>query len=707
VRGKSSKKRVKGEKGQALVIVLLMMLFGSLIVAPVLAHMSSGIKVGQNVYEEKMHLLYAADSGVEDALWRMNNDQLNSDLFGADDPEYDPYAYYSASNPSYAWDYDLPKSLNDNGVGITFKNMWIPKDISIPSLEVGRSIIEEGKLIITGALSGVSETEYQIKIAFYWENEAERESLRVEKIGIWLPPGFNYNDDCNLSGACAPSLVQVGPYKSGEAVVWNFSSQPQLTAFPGSSDYPMVKTVTFQFLGPSGQKPGSAVSWIDTIGVGGIDYTWDADVEVYSITSIAGGENGIEVEAYAAKIEMRKLGSAVSGDYSAVGDTLLTHTGSNRYRNQLYMQSDAAATSGSGEGQIPTTATVEAAYLYWSGWIDFHYAYGSGHSWEWREIEELIYPEDPTQANLTTLVEEVAKVNRVSFGASTDMDEVTACKWQVAPIIDQPGSEVYGGTWFYACFYNATDKVRQLIEDEKVSPNGAGTYFVKHADSVVNEPRVGYDRYYFDLCDASGPTGDKTGYPLATPAHKLPYGERQYRTRYQAAYAGWSLVIIYSSPETKGHQLYLYDIATPGFTFVLGWHDNPDFDGDGEEGGMISGFIAPDEVIYEEYAARLTCFVGEGDEGGDYTGDQMIVNDDELSNTYSPEDDVWNGKSPGLSVPGIDIDTFTVAYPTIDAGATWAQVDLPTDSDGFMLVYIILSFRSKVASGGTLSYLVR
>jgi hypothetical protein len=45
------------------------MLVGGLIIAPLLAYMGTGIKVGKEVYEERMAELYAADAGIEDALW--------------------------------------------------------------------------------------------------------------------------------------------------------------------------------------------------------------------------------------------------------------------------------------------------------------------------------------------------------------------------------------------------------------------------------------------------------------------------------------------------------------------------------------------------------------------------------------------------------------------------------------------------------------
>lgn len=106
-----------------------------------------------------------------------------------------------------------------------------------------------------------------------------------------------------------------------------------------------------------------------------------------------------------------------------------------------------------------------------------------------------------------------------------------------------------------------------------------------------------------------------------------------------------------------------------------------------------------------EYAAHLTCFVGEGDEN--YPDDYISVNLVYLSNSASPSDNVWNSASPGLTQDGIDIDTFEVTYPTIQPGEMDAEIHLETDVDSWNLVYIILSFYSEVTSGGTVSYLIR
>ena len=68
-------KLIRGEKGQALIIVLILLLLGGLITAPLLGFMSTGLIAGQ-VFEEKMEGLYAADAGIEDACWKLINGEV-------------------------------------------------------------------------------------------------------------------------------------------------------------------------------------------------------------------------------------------------------------------------------------------------------------------------------------------------------------------------------------------------------------------------------------------------------------------------------------------------------------------------------------------------------------------------------------------------------------------------------------------------------
>jgi len=179
-----------------------------------------------------------------------------------------------------------------------------------------------------------------------------------------------------------------------------------------------------------------------------------------------------------------------------------------------------------------------------------------------------------------------------------------------------------------------------------------------------------------------------------------------YQTRYQYAYGGWSLVIIYSSPETKGHQLYAYGIQTDDFTFVNGQASGGD-----KEIINVSGFLAPDDTS----GSRLTCFVGEGDSiygcNHPWSGDNdwLKVNGVSMSDSLNPSCNVWNDYSNALdnpSISGVDIDTFNMSR-AINPADTAAQIEVGSTYDIYNVIYIILSFRSEITTGGTINYRIR
>jgi hypothetical protein len=785
VRKIAVKRLIRDEKGQALILALILLVVGGLIITSLLGLMNTGLITGQ-VYENKMHELYAADAGVEDALWKMKNIELVGFLYG-----YDDYNYFTV----YPYPYDV--HVNDKAVNVTIENVWIPKDIPAPDATIARQIIEEGKLIIAGSPSLIG-AQYEIKIGY--DNACNgTANARVNRIGIWLPPGFEYvmgsSDLEKASGKPYYSAANVTPHKGGYAVIWDFVSSVLVKDFP--------KSFTFQYSGPEGQTPGAALSWIE------IDadpyYTWDADVKVYKITSTATDPNTgthTTVESYTSKIEPRKLGSAISGDYFATGATLMTPTGDEKYRDRLFNESSATIAA----GDIPSNAIIEAAWLYWSGWIEggeggevvvwsencdrfddppirwtagnvwstyngrfrgtaynkgspgryltmsssidlsayagqtvevsweqyedgsledsdrLYYAFSKdgGSTWSdnieafrddnppssfsdtipaeyltsnfrmrfylhgfseggWSQTE-YCYIDNITISALTGSSVEGAKVNRVMFGTTGNMTQITTNQWQVEPTPDageQIGSTGGENSWSYSCYYDATDIFRAQLDPDTKS----GIFTLGH----VLEGS-GYNLY---------PSGT-TGYPLATPARSG--GWSGYPTQYQWTYAGWSLLIIYSSPETKGHQLYLFDT----FHYV-GLDTLVTF--------SISNFLAPDDTT----GSHLTYFVGEGDEF--YDNDYIKVNGYNLpqpNDPYepkppvNPQNNVFNSYSNSLDNPylsGIDIDTFDVSK-CISPGDNSAGVVLDNGEEIYNLIYIILSFRSEITSGGMISYLI-
>jgi len=64
------------EAGSVLIMALVALVVGALLLTPLLGLMGTGL-MGGEVYEEKMYELYAADAGVEDAVWKLENPELS------------------------------------------------------------------------------------------------------------------------------------------------------------------------------------------------------------------------------------------------------------------------------------------------------------------------------------------------------------------------------------------------------------------------------------------------------------------------------------------------------------------------------------------------------------------------------------------------------------------------------------------------------
>jgi hypothetical protein len=123
----------------------------------------------------------------------------------------------------------------------------------------------------------------------------------------------------------------------------------------------------------------------------------------------------------------------------------------------------------------------------------------------------------------------------------------------------------------------------------------------------------------------------------------------------------------------------------------------------------IGNFLAP-PVISENDKSHITYFVGEGD--------QLLVNSKVGVNnkppTYhwlselplNPENDVLNSKSSGLPdtiTDGVDVDTFVLPQGCILPYDTSATLTLHTTQETYTLVYLVLSFRSELTTGGVIT----
>jgi hypothetical protein len=155
----------------------------------------------------------------------------------------------------------------------------------------------------------------------------------------------------------------------------------------------------------------------------------------------------------------------------------------------------------------------------------------------------------------------------------------------------------------------------------------------------------------------------------------------------QACYSGWSLIVIYESPAETAHQFYLYDpIHNPT--------ECPFFSGqDTDIPFTLSDFHPPQGTV----DGKITYFIGEGDEAHQpdsvaFKGASQPFYSD-LSGSNNPVDNVCNATSTG-GEKGVDIDTFDITASI--GGDTEANVRFSTGTDGWFLVYTILSFKTDV-----------
>ncbi|MDH4299722.1 MAG: hypothetical protein OEV54_03690, partial [Dehalococcoidia bacterium] len=63
---------IKEEGGQALLLAVILLLVAGLAVASLLSFMGTGLRLNP-VYEGRVAELYAADAGVEDAVWKIQH----------------------------------------------------------------------------------------------------------------------------------------------------------------------------------------------------------------------------------------------------------------------------------------------------------------------------------------------------------------------------------------------------------------------------------------------------------------------------------------------------------------------------------------------------------------------------------------------------------------------------------------------------------
>jgi len=222
------KKLIRDEKGQAMVLVLILLIVGGLIVAPLLAHMGTGL-IGGEVYERRAAELYAADAGVEDAVWKIQHQ--------VDEVKGLTQCYQD-------WSYNVTdingKIVEVNGkrveVTITLMTIWddLPFDYCIESRAIGDGSGTKIDAYIAGNITYCSMLDHLITVQENLdENGIAALERDLEKLDIPCPTGCT---ECDICGQAydydSDAYSDIPKECKGCIAVYNFPD----TGWPAVSD---------------------------------------------------------------------------------------------------------------------------------------------------------------------------------------------------------------------------------------------------------------------------------------------------------------------------------------------------------------------------------------------------------------------------------------------------------------------------------------
>lgn len=189
----------KGEAGQALPIVLVLMLLGSLLITPVLDYAGTNLKAG-NLIEKNLAGLYAADAGVEDALWKLINDP----------PASFPHSYQTAD-------------VNEMSVDVV-----IDAITTISNEEIGYPAGHGDSLEVTKSIS------YDAGVytyTMYLTNKCDS-NIKITKILVDLPANLEYSAGSTSGNITSDNPAVTGNSATGITLIWDLPT-PLPTIEPG------------------------------------------------------------------------------------------------------------------------------------------------------------------------------------------------------------------------------------------------------------------------------------------------------------------------------------------------------------------------------------------------------------------------------------------------------------------------------------------
>lgn len=215
------KQIIKSEKGQALPIVLVLLVSGGLMIVPSLNFATTSLNAGR-IIGEGVNGIYAADAGMEEVLWSLGK----------------------GMSPA------TQLSENINGMAVTMQT---------EERGTYTQSFHNDYLRIDGEMIWDEEVEaYKYTLTVYWQPGSGVPTIHLVEVGVKLPGVYSYqagssaNFTENLStDEPDETLDERGAY----LLNWEFGSP-----LPSVSDIDLIQTQTFYITGEGGQE--SHYSWV-------------------------------------------------------------------------------------------------------------------------------------------------------------------------------------------------------------------------------------------------------------------------------------------------------------------------------------------------------------------------------------------------------------------------------------------------------------
>jgi len=221
------KSTIIGEKGQALILVLILLLVGGLILTPLLSFMSTGL-MAVRAQEERMYELYAADAGVEYALWKIQHGQIPSET-------------------------DPPLTVNEKVVNVVVAPEQTIEDFLYELLGEDAGVHGPWALVETEVGAGT----YSFSITY-----TGTPPKHIRGIGAWLQGDYQLEGSpSGITVDYPEDVFTVSPYKGGTAFIWQWTDAAGSPEFV-KTEPPDTKTQTFGF--KPANIPPFHFSWVDT-----------------------------------------------------------------------------------------------------------------------------------------------------------------------------------------------------------------------------------------------------------------------------------------------------------------------------------------------------------------------------------------------------------------------------------------------------------